>query len=218
MVSSVRLAEKLAELFNARVSTCTNTYKHLQAADLVSRGGRGRHAAKITGGDGVMLLFALIGSEHINDGPEAARRYSSLVAKWRTASGTYSDERSESDARWYAMEKEFVYLEALEVGHTLSEAVIALVDSYKDGAIPSPQPTIAVTIRGPQISATIRFEGHRGAEQLDYGPASGRDMFRTIIGNPNNPTIKSANYLHVEKRVTAETLQAIGELLRDTES
>jgi hypothetical protein len=216
MATSVRLTEKLATLFNARVSTCSNTYKHLQAADLVSRGGRGRHAAQVTAKDSVMLLFALIGSEHINDGPEAARRYSSLVAKWRGCSGAYSDERSDSEARWYAMENSFPYLKPLDVGHTLSEAVVALVNSYKDGAVPAPQPTIAVTIRGPQISATIRFDDQGGMEQIDYGPASGRDMFRTIIGNPNNTnTSRTANYLHVEKRITAETLQALGELLRD---
>jgi hypothetical protein len=162
-----------------------------------------------------MLLFALIGSEHINDGPEAARRYSSLVAKLRSSSGAYSDERSDSESRWYAMENSFSYLRPLDVGHTLSEAVVALVNSYKDGAIPAPQPTIAVTIRGPQISATIRFDDQDGMEQIYYGPASGRDMFRTIIGNPNNTDIiHLTNYLHVEKRITAETLQALGALLR----
>ena len=237
MVTSVRLAEKLATLFNARVSTCFNTYKHLQAADLVSRGGRGRHAAQVTAKDSVTLLFALIGSEHINDGPEAARRYSSLVARWRSCYGSLSDERSETDARWYAIEDRFPYLKPLNVGHTFSEAVVALVNSYKDRAIRTPEPTIAVTIRGPQISGTIRFDvsegvGHHpvapnnatptpvtvapiAGEQIDYGAGSGRDMFRTIIGNPNSPPMRTANYLHVEKRITAETLQAIGELLRD---
>jgi hypothetical protein len=215
MATSVRLAEKLATLFNARISTCSNSYKHLQAADLVSRGGRGRHAAQVTAQDSVMLLFALIGSEHINDGPEAARRYSSLVAKWRNCSGAYSDERSNSESRWFGMENSFPYLKSLEIGHTLSDVVVALVNSYKDSAIPAPQPTIAVTIRGPQISATVRFDDRDGVEQIDYGPASGRDMFRTIIGNPSNTnTIDVTRYLHVEKRITAETLQALGELLR----
>jgi hypothetical protein len=214
MTTSVHLSEKLAALFNARVSTCSNTYKHLQAADLVSRGGRGRHAAQVTVKDSVMLIFALIGSEHINDGPEAARRYSSLVARYRDCSGSYSDERNESETRWYAMENSFPYLKPLEAGHTLSEAVVALVNSYRDGAVPAPQPTIAVTIRGPQISATIRFDDRDGMEQIDYQTASGRDMFRTIIGNPKNTTFHTTNYLHVEKRITAETLQALGELLR----
>jgi hypothetical protein len=204
-------------MFHARVSTCSNTYKHLQAADLVSRGGRGRHAAQITPHDAVMLLFALIGSEHINDGPEASRRYSSLVAKMRNTSGSYSDERSDSETRWYAMEKIFPYLKSLDAGHTLSQAVVCLVNSYKDGAIPIAQPTIAVTIRGPEISANIRFDDRNGSEYIYYGPDSGRDMFRTIIGNPKNADVVFlTNYLQVEKRITAETLRAIGELLRDT--
>lgn len=219
MATSVQLAEKLAQIFNARTSTCSNTYKHLQAANLVSKGGRGRHAVPVSASDCVMLVLALLGSEHINDGPEAARRYSSLVAKYRDCAGRLADDRNENDARWYAMGSVFPALSKLDAGHTLLQAVAALVESFSSAIDPSIEPSIAVIIRGPEISALIRFSHFDGSEEITYYPANARDMFRTIIGNPgvqiDHSVMNVAGYLYVEKRITAKTLKVLGELLRD---
>jgi hypothetical protein len=220
MATSVLLAEKLALLFGARVSTCTNTYKQLQSADMVSKGGRGRHASQVTSKDCAMLVLSLIGSEHISDAPEAARRYSTLRARHGT--GSYVDDREESESAWYAMAKMFPRLQALNAGHALWEVISALIDSYSDDLAADDgisRPSIAVTIRGPQISALVALRDNRGEEQIEYVPASGKDMFRTVVGNPldkglSNP-LGIRSDLHVEKRITHETLKALGIMLRD---
>lgn len=218
MATSVLLAEKLALLFGARVSTCTNTYKQLQSADMVSKGGRGRHASQVTSKDCAMLVLSLIGSEHISDAPEAARRYSSLRAKYRS----HVDEREESESAWYAMAKIFPRLRTLDAGHALWEVISALIDSYTDDLAAADgisRPSISVTIRGPQISALVVLRDNRGEEQIEYGTATGKDMFRTVVGNPlekglSNP-LGIRSDLYVEKRITDKTLKALGIMLRD---
>lgn len=218
MATSIQLAERFAALFSARVSTCTNTYKRLQAADLVSRGGRGRNAAHITAHDAVMLMLGLIGSEHINDAPDAARRYAELQAKGRHAEGDYADDRNFWETQWYAMAAIYPALGSLPASHNVGQAVTTLIEAYAEQTPPAFDSTIAVTIRGPMVSATIRFEDPKGVEQIDYGPSNGKDMFRTIIGNPNrdeDQVRNLSNYLHVEKRITADTIKEIGALLRE---
>jgi hypothetical protein len=222
MATSVLLAENLALLFGARVSTCTNSYKQLQSADMVSKGGRGRHASQVTSKDCTMLVLSLIGSEHISDAPEAARRYSSLRARHRNSTGSYVDDREESESAWYAMAKKFPRLRTLDAGHALWEVISALIESYTDDFAPGNKvypPSIAVTIRGPQISALVVLRDNGGEEQIEYVTASGKDMFRMVVGNPLNKGLSNPlgirSDLHVEKRITHETLKALGVMLRD---
>jgi hypothetical protein len=218
MATSVLLAEKLALLFGARISTCANTYKQLQSADMVSKGGRGRYASRVTSKDCAMLVLSLIGSEHISDATDAARRYSSLRAKHRSN----VDDREESESAWHAMAKIFPRLQTLGSGHALWEVISALIDSYTDDLTADDgisRPSISVTIRGPQISALVVLRDNRGEEQIEYGTATGKDMFRTVVGNPlekglSNP-LGIRSDLYVEKRITHETLKALGIMLCD---
>lgn len=221
MATTRDLSERVSALFSARVSTCSNTYKRLQAAQMVSLGGRGRNAPSISAKDCTLLVFALLGSEHINDAADAARRYSMLAARHRTA--LPADDRS--DAAWTTLGATLPRLARLGPGHTLGAAVEEIIATFAEtpnsGRLVH---SISLTIRGPQVSAKITFSDSpamsttSAIETMDYEATNARDMFRTVVGNPMEKIGRNhfkRSDLYVEKRITQKTLQGLGELLRD---
>src|SRR5665213_2357925 len=170
--TSVELIEGLSLALGMNESTCANSYKELRAADLVTNKGRGRHAARMTARDAVMLLFAVCGSEHVKDSVDAARRYSALRA--RPIESDQDQGRHSEDATWHRMASVFPYLGALKARHTLLDATVALVASYSDNAIvfvPNQQsvaPLIKLSVRGPIPSATIAVSIPKRAEEIEY--------------------------------------------------
>ena len=219
MATSVQLAELLATLFGARVSTCTNTYKQLQAADMVSKGGRGRNASQITASDCTLLVLSLLGSEHINDAPQAAKRYASLTANWREYSGPIRDDRASDDIGWFVMGQKFTALQSLRDNHALSETMAALIQSYADRSILDVASTasITVSIHGPLVSGTVSIEADGSTEKINYSAKSAAEMFRTVIGNPrpDHALTTRENYLRIEKHITGKTLKELGDLVRE---
>lgn len=215
--TSVELIEELSDTLGVNESTCANSYRELRAADLVTVGGRGRNAAKMTARDAVMLLLAVCGSEHVKDSADAARRYSELHV--RPVEMAEDHERNSRTA-WQMASQVFPYLSALKQRHTLLEATVALVNSYTDEAIvispnqPRIAPLIKLSVRGPNPSATITVSAP-ATDEVHYSPVNARDMFRSVL-NPvrQRAKIRGPGDLRIEKHISHTTLASLGELLR----
>jgi hypothetical protein len=223
-VTSVELIEEMSLSLGMNESTCANSYKEIRAANLVTNKGRGRHAARMTARDAVMLLFAVCGSEHVKDSVDAARRYSALGA--RSVEGNGDRGRQSEDTTWRLITGVFPYLAALNAHHTLLDATVALVTSYRDDAIVSVPnqlgitPLVKLSVRGPTPSATIAISTiDMPEEAIEYRPLQALDMFRTILDeNPlrqRKKMLRGTGDLRIEKHISHTTLKRLGEILRE---
>jgi hypothetical protein len=229
MATTVQFIAELSDALGMSESTCSNTYKLLQAKDMVSRGGRGRYAPKVTARDAISLLLSVTGMEHLKDGPDAARRYGALQSR------IYEDEPS-----W-----KFPLLANLPQDHSLLDAIVALVEGYRDDLIDA-FVQIRLSIAGPRLSARINIDERPPVvippppsgivttlppglheylqskpEEIRYRPTTARDMFRAVMIRDNNPIrqrkkiVRGSGDLSTEKSITHVTLSAIGKCLRD---
>ena len=202
-------------------------HRYLREAHLVTQGGRGPSAAKMSARDAAHILIAACSSAEIKDSASAIERPGGLVS----AAG-----------QWRPSVLSIPELLELPANHSFADALEALIASASSGTLqrafmemeqgqvdlihdPSPATNIEVTIYGPTPRGAILLEklvtdeqgaGHRNQENSDrhfYGnlraePGSG-DLAWYDISTPrelDSDLQTSATFSH-------RTIAAIGKLL-----
>jgi len=151
VVASSAMVETLADVLGLNPSTCSNIYRELRTAGLVSNRGRGRNAASMTIGDAANLLLAVCAAERLQDAPDAIRRYTGLEAQngWRRGGMMVPA------PGWGEVEKDFPILAQLPRTHSFGDVLTALVRSYIEA---DPTPQVHVSIGAPTPWAAVAID------------------------------------------------------------
>jgi hypothetical protein len=136
MATPGELTKALAEAVGLPEATITVHDRHLRAAGLRSKHGRGRGAAKVTARDAAHLLVALLGSGEIKDAAQTVRRYAETRPQHRASS-----------AKIYGGTG-IVELAALPREHSFIDAVEAIIASAAKGSLAELLAAEAKSVRG----------------------------------------------------------------------
>lgn len=128
--------KELARIMGIAGATVAVHDRHLRAAGLRSKHGRGRGAAKVTARDAAHLLTAILGSGAIKDAAQTVRRYAETRAQPRGSS-----------AKLYGATG-IVELISLPRDHSFLDAVEAIIASAASGSLGERIARAAKTARG----------------------------------------------------------------------
>lgn len=150
MASSGHLIATVSELLGCQESMVAYAYRLLREAGLVSKGGRGTAAAKVTPGDAAALVIATLGELPRLERLDAWKEFADARLDQPTA--------TTDSGPWGELAGYLDNLAALDCDHTLLQAVTALV---KDAALPSSlangeHPNLLVWFVRPLAYASIR--------------------------------------------------------------
>lgn len=218
MATSGELIKAVATLSGLPETTIATYFRSLREAEprLVSTGGRGPSAAKMTYIDGASMLTAVMGSRFEREPAEKiVRNFHKMLAvdgaRWVTSRQEprmegKQDASALQDGRWILEGFELPRLSQLDEGHSFIDALAALLevaaDDGFDGALKHAFPNdrsscfISVSVKGPRPSASILLSfiihnGSRYEERVDYQLAD-------EIG------ITEETYSDIEKQLVAE--------------
>lgn len=174
MATPGELSKITAKVLGLPEAQVHSAYRVLREAGLVTKGGRGPAAAKMTARDAAMLLAAILGSSQIIESATAARRYSKTKPVIHEYTGTLH--------RNVAIPA----LAALPDAHSFVDALTALISAAADGkllqglwreyvwngvmvTVQNPSTVADIEIRGPKrgTSASVKYTGPSDTARLN---------------------------------------------------
>lgn len=163
--------------------------RNLVAADLRSKHGRGRGAARVTARDAANLLTAILGSPQVRDSADTVRRYSRtapLRSRETGGRGTF--------AKLTGLAAEHSFVDALEALFELAATAASLPPSIDIGAV------------NPGTMGDIRLSGlaEGGVMQVRYA---------LPVTNTRLRTSRPSGDLEEYRRVTGRTIHAVAKVL-----
>lgn len=213
MASSSELIEVVSRVLAVNRSTCSNIYRELRTAGLVSNEGRGRHAAAMSVRDATSFLIAVCTAEQVQDAADAIRRYSGLIA----TSGRHASGIIVPSPTWRALPR----LAKLPTSHEFGDALSALIDSYVESD--HPETEVRISLRGPYPWAGIVIkidERNLTVPEIWYSDNSGEDDVSDLARIDESKERQRRKFialggdLSTTANITHVTLAAIGALLR----
>jgi hypothetical protein len=212
MATPGQLVQVLAEVLGISAATVAQYDRRLAEGGLRSKAGRGTSAAKITPQDAANLLIAVAASplsgQSVKGAVDTCEAYGSLpaVTSWATNFPKFG----------------LPALTRLPPGHTLREALIALIDGTRNGQffkirIPREKPFTGadsffeVTFEGPRPWAEILADG-------SIGTANRSKMARLVYVSEKTASTKERDRegdLHQVRRITFATIRSLGSLISE---
>ena len=208
------LAEVIASVLDAPLSTVRQQARELRDAGLMSKERAGRGAGTLTSNDAAALLLAVLGALQVKDSADAVRRYGSLpLAGYKP--GVEPD-------LWDGTAFDGTPLARLEQGHTALEALTAIIDSQIDNPkmfvsfntkflwmseIDIDDGGLALAIEVKDILQTVKITAE------DKSKSSGNWNYR-IIGN--STSTQDLAKLQTDRFCTGDVIIEIANLLRET--
>ncbi|MFN7231115.1 MAG: hypothetical protein ACK5U9_04745 [Brevundimonas sp.] len=154
-----QLKSTLARVFAYPESAIDYPWRALREAGLVTKGGRGRSAAKVTARDAARLVIAVAGSVPSSEVVASARRYGALAGDW-------------------SIQPNFSVPDWLSVSSTLEDLLTAMIAAAGDGRFqaftnemrsPSDENPLApghcfveISLLGPFPQASVRVAATHG--------------------------------------------------------
>lgn len=206
-----QLKAKVAELFRLPANAVDYPWRVLREAGLVSKGGRGPSAAKVTAKDAALLLIAVAGPLPASDVVTAVRRYADLPLQ------VWPDAKPVVDS--------LPIPAPVATATTFIEALTALIASAADGTMakaradalaaqPGPYPVnhflIEVSLYGAYPQASFRVLGlsvsaERMFSAIPTDMATLQDWKSDQVGDDSD--------LSTTNRFTGRVITALGELI-----
>lgn len=190
MATSGDLTKLLSSMFNLPEVTVANCYRSLREAGLVPVSGRGpKSSAPVTAETCAKLLIGLCGARYEKEPADRIlENYGGVIAyqgSWFKPDGDYSNPDGEG-ARFQLEPGIFPKLCSLEEGHTVLEALTAIIETAQRGEFdftrrgrsPWSHDTsiqvefLGAPVTGASISITVMEKGSAGARwvsDVDYG-------------------------------------------------
>lgn len=206
-----QLKAKVAELFRLPANAVDYPWRVLREAGLVTKGGRGPSAAKVTATDAALLLIAVAGPLPAADVVTAVRRYADLPIQ------AWPGEAVESP----------VALTDVAEAKTFLDALSGLIVSAADGSLAAFRDSIArnpdldpripgyfeleVTLFGAFPQAGFRAYGGGGGQFKRHFTDLPTEMDMLRVWKPSEPGDDSD--LRTVNRFTGRTIWALGELI-----
>jgi hypothetical protein len=195
MATPGKLVHTVAAVLGIPEATVVQHDRNLAEAELRTKGGRGRSAARVTSHDAANLLIAICGAPisgaSVKESLTTCNRYGPLRAYDTHGSlGSFSK-----------MKVQFPTLAKLPVGHRFKDAIAALIDSLVAGEFDvggRRTGVVSIFFRGPIPSGSISVEARRQAR-----------LWYRETANPSY----SERDLSQERMFTIETLSEIARII-----
>jgi predicted transcriptional regulator len=231
MATSGDLILKVAELFGLPENAVAYPYRVLRDNGLVSKGGRGRSAAKVNPQDTSMLLTAVASTfVSTRDMLSTARELAQLPIT-RAGYSFYAphfeqwDDNSHGDtSNWQFKHLHLPSLQALSEGHSLGEAVAAIIgaavtqelDKAHEGsrawdAAKNIRKGIIIEYFGPKLRASIDVSFINSDPLINSGAGAGygpEEMYRT------DPAKSWENAFDLRCKISSRAIFELAELLK----
>lgn len=227
MATSGDLIKTVAEITGHPDARVTTYFRSLREAGLVTKGGRGPSAAKMTFRDAATLLTALMGSRFDSEpAAQIVKDFSEVRAahgEYRTALPT-GQETGMLGGDYISTETCMTFdgfkvpqLQGLPARHTIIDALASTIEAVADDAL-----IAAAKSKGAVDHASY------GIEIYFYGPQPSAGIEFTLNGNEFSYS-ESAAYLHeseydsmavadfeIRRRITWRTILAVANLIAGT--
>lgn len=224
MATSGELIKTVAEITGHPEARVNTYFRSLREAGLVTKGGRGPSAAKMTSRDAATLLTALMGSRFDNEpAAQIVRDFEGV----RAAHGAYRLALPQGDERGW-LEGDFVTtdecmifdgfdvpeLQSLQSSHTVVDALTGVIEAVtadrliaaakSKGAVDHASYRIEIYFYGPQPRAGMEFnlngKDFKYTEEATYLPAEVQDQM-TVAD------------FEISRRITWRTILAVSNLI-----
>lgn len=233
MASPGEMVKRVAEVLGAPEATVTVHDRNLAAAGLRTKGGRGKSAAKMTAGDVANLLLAVAGSSMVKDTVQTVEDFADLPARGGEKSGEVNGKiqhHGNAPDVWELADFPVNSLKKLPSGHTLKDALVALIEAAADGSLSAaieglprkevqghkiPNPfRIEVTLFGPYPQATVRIYCNTFSEKHSYSkiPTDMEALTKWSKELEADPQFQGD--LKQIREFSSKTLMAMGDLLK----
>jgi hypothetical protein len=213
MASSTQLTERVANVLGLPQATVALHMRNIREAGLITQGGRGRSAAKMTAADAGHLLIASVGSLSPKDSVEVVEKYAGRKTR-----------RSHWEAGLVPK------MDQLSRNHTFVEALTATIESAVADEISLKDKNetdfeaILFTLFWPWHGVRIQFyrfdlakyklapEKPAQAYWLDYGAG----FFLSPSMPPITPSVVSKADFQQQRQFTHRTIYALADLLKES--
>src|SRR3954466_13155275 len=134
MASSTELSDRVAEALGVPGPSVALTMRMIREAGLITQGGRGRSAARMTPADAASLIISVTGSSRVRDSVASLQAFAGLEAQgWRSGG-------------WP--------VHSLRRNHSFREALVALIDGVATGELRHVQEfALRIELSGPEPRA-----------------------------------------------------------------
>jgi hypothetical protein len=148
MVSSIELSDCIAKALGLPEPTVALHMRNLREEGVLTQGGRGRSAARMSAVDAALLLIASAGSLHPKDSVDTVQKYRDLGRVLRRPRGS---------PRW--RDGLIPRIDSLGASHTFSAAITALIESAvcDELNVSEPRMPIVITFFWPWARARIEY-------------------------------------------------------------
>lgn len=195
MVSSTQLSDCIARSLGLSDATVALHMRNIREEGILTQGGRGRSAARMSPADGSALLISTVGSLQPKDSVESFNTYGSVkrvLSNWET-------DRVPS-------------VDQLDEHHTFHDALSALIEAFVFDREAGGFKMIQITMHWPWIGSRIEcFDDEQTISWIQYGrtiekKSSGGARFTT-------PFVADKD-LHQRRTFSETTIVSIANLLR----